>query len=609
MKIFKITLLSFLLISLLACNEKNGIYGVISDNPQSISDVEFANNNFGTEANRDFIGQVVDINNLPISNVLISVGDSEVETDNKGMFIILNALVHSDFAFLKANKAGFFQGSATLIPNEGTNRVKIVLLKNTVTKTINTGEESLVSVLDGGFIKFEGNFEKLDGTKYEGRVNVSVQQIDADSKRLNNIVGMPYALGVDGMEQYLESYGILGVVLSDIDGNPLYLAKDTTAEIMIPVVGTMFANAPSNLSLWYFDKEHGYWKIDGEATLIGSVYKGNVKHISFWNFAQNYRARTVYANITSENKSVIIANQPINLTYESGNKYPFNTLKTISNASGRNAILIPADKKIDYKVLSHNICGSSVLSTTSLISGRLDQHIELALSETNSSVEIVEGTFTNCDGNAVQEGYVYFEMGESVFYNIIKNGEYNINLFRCNSATNFSIEAFDYLNESQKSINMNYLFNNGISKLGELMTCNSVNEMIQFSIDGGSTEKVLITNQVFAQFSHLHPLYLKPYATIFDRSGDAKFTLFGVFNESPSTLGIYDNYELGSATDIGMNIEQNLDMSNVNNNIVYSLVKVGNVDEFIDIHFNGDYEDTSGNAHSIVGLVHVKRDQ
>ena len=49
--------------------------------------------------------------------------------------------------------------------------------------------------------------------------------------------------------------------------------------------------------------------------------------------------------------------------------------------------------------------------------------------------------------------------------------------------------------------------------------------------------------------------------------------------------------------------------SDVNNQITFNLNAFGaGIDEYIDINFGGAYEDSQGVAHTITGVIHVKRD-
>lgn len=46
-----------------------------------------------------------------------------------------------------------------------------------------------------------------------------------------------------------------------------------------------------------------------------------------------------------------------------------------------------------------------------------------------------------------------------------------------------------------------------------------------------------------------------------------------------------------------------------NINITFNVSAIGEIGEFIDINFNGSYEDYDGNMHTINGIVHVLRDE
>src|SRR6478672_8027233 len=86
----------------------------------SVTDEQFAQN-FGAAASRDFIGQVVDMDNHAIAGATVTIGSSTVQTDANGVFIINNADVHEKFAYVKATKSGFLDGSRALVPTTGKN--------------------------------------------------------------------------------------------------------------------------------------------------------------------------------------------------------------------------------------------------------------------------------------------------------------------------------------------------------------------------------------------------------------------------------------------------------------------------------------------------------
>ena len=95
--------------------------------------------NFGNEVSKSFTGQIVDESNIPVANVVITVGNKTANTDRNGVFIINNATVHEKFAFIKARKTGFLDGSRSLVPANGMNYARITLLSGTIVGTVNSG--------------------------------------------------------------------------------------------------------------------------------------------------------------------------------------------------------------------------------------------------------------------------------------------------------------------------------------------------------------------------------------------------------------------------------------------------------------------------------------
>ena len=73
------------------------------DSNSNNNDSDFVQN-FGNEAVRDFIGQVVDENGNPIQAAEVKIGTSTVQTDVNGVFIINGANVHTRFAYITAKK-------------------------------------------------------------------------------------------------------------------------------------------------------------------------------------------------------------------------------------------------------------------------------------------------------------------------------------------------------------------------------------------------------------------------------------------------------------------------------------------------------------------------
>ena len=597
MKTIKTALVLLLIIFFISCG-KDGLFGLY-DEPEHF-DFEF---NFGNSENHNFIGNVIDINYNPISDVEVKIGNQTAFTDVNGMFLINEASVHQNFAYITANKNGFMQGSTNMIPSIGTNKLTIMLLENTPIQTINSGVVETITLFDGTSITLEGDYITQNGTSYSGTVDVFLYNIEPSDKKIENfIAGMPYAEGKDGKENFLESFGMLAVELRGSSGEILDLAADTSAEIRVPIKTTLQAIAPNTISLWNFDKENGYWKEGEEANLQGKAYVGTINQISFWTCSDNYQAHFVKVNVTDNNANVI-NNQCIDLNYENSN-YPYKSIIDYTNSEGISRLVVPS-KTINLYIYNHDICGSNVIHNEELVSTIVDQETEVILADSDLFTKKVSGSFNDCSNAIVELGYVFFKLGTKQFYDPIYDGLYNMNLLCCTNSTTFQINATDYLTNQQMGT-INYNFVDPTTNLGELVICDSVKELIQYTIDEGS-EKALITNNIYVKFNPLNTAYNAPSLTIFEQNTNSRFNLFGLLNSSPY-IGVYDNYEIGSTTR-GMNIGQSIDVSDINNGISYNFVKLGNVGEYIDMHFNGNYEDTSGNSHSIVGVIHVIRDE
>ncbi|WP_412561663.1 hypothetical protein [Winogradskyella sp. MIT101101] len=139
-------------------------------------------------------------------------------------------------------------------------------------------------------------------------------------------------------------------------------------------------------------------------------------------------------------------------------------------------------------------------------------------------------------------------------------------------------------------------------------------EFIEYTIDGG--EPVTIFEDINAIFYPNNQDFSSPVLDIFTFTNDYNtcFRIRGALH-NPNYLGTYDNHDF-QENDTGfsmddfdwVNCSDAFNISSINNNITYNLTVLGEVGEYIDINFSGDYEDYDGNPHTITGIVHVIRD-
>lgn len=603
MKHLKIILSIFIITFLYSCDDTEiNIHTqeeVITD-PEPVT-IDLSDN-FGNEITRDFLGRIIDINKQPIANTTISIGNKTAQTDNNGIFIIKDATVFEQFAYIKAQKSGYINGSRTLIPTTGTNKLTIMLLDDSVTGTTASGQIDTINLANGTSVTLNGEFIDENGATYNGNVNVVVHHLNPIDENIEfQMPGSLYASNINNEERLLQSLGMIAVELKGENNEKLNIATNSTAEIKIPVDNSLLNNATETINLWYFNEDKGYWVEEGSATLINNVYVGTVKHFSFWNWDANFPTVTLCINVADENGNPVV-NQSLGLSFAD---YPYPRTG-VTDENGQVCGLIPSNQDLELNAYNSDICGGNSIYTSNVGSFTSDSSIDVIIPSTTDVIpEKITGTFNNCDDNAIINGYVLLTYGNQTFFDNVNDGNFEINLLRCNDLNTFIIEGVDFDN-LETTGEINYTFSTPITNLGTIASCNSTTEFIQYVIDG-SDQNLFITN-IDTGFSL--PSGSGTYPTIYISSSNQNTCIYLNGNLNDTAVGSYNynpipNY-LGGG--IGFTMVECIDMTENNNNVIFNLTTLGNIGEYIDINFSGDYEGYNGDSHTITGVVHVIRD-
>lgn len=99
---------------------------------------------------KDFIGNIIDEKGMPVEGVAVSIGDKFITTDVNGRFIITNAYVKVHQAYVVAEKSGYSKGLLTVKPTDGTNAIRIKIIKESIIAAVVSGTKKKVG-LHGGF--------------------------------------------------------------------------------------------------------------------------------------------------------------------------------------------------------------------------------------------------------------------------------------------------------------------------------------------------------------------------------------------------------------------------------------------------------------------------
>lgn len=581
----KITLLSNLLLIVLflfSCNTDDNN----SNNGPGVSAESFVEN-FGSEVSRDFIGQVVDMNNLPVQGASVKIGSTTVQTDANGIFIANGANVYQKHAFVKVSKAGFVDGSRSIVPTSGKNKVRIMLIPSTPTATIASGSTSEVALPTGTKVSFDGSFEDENGNAYSGNVQVSLFHLTTSDDNLSQLMpGSFYAQNESGAEAILETFGMIHVQLTGSGGQKLQIAENHTAQITVKVDPSQTASAPTTIPLWSFNEQYGFWKQDGFATRQGNEYIGTVSHFSWWNCDAQFPTVNLCVRIINSS-GVPVANTQV-LIYRAGTTYP---TYGYSNANGEVCGLIPSNETLTMNVLDN--CGN-IASSSSI--GPFSSDTNLGDITLNSSIQttVVQGILLKCDNTNVTEGYVYLSYGNQSYFAEVTNGAFTFTTLLCQPNQSFTLQGFDYQN-MQTTGDLIYTFNSPLTVIGNIQVCTSLTEFISYQLDGESTVILpIVEGGLNANAGGL---------SVHGSGIDNTVLYVGGNTTVPGTYTTSQFYFEGSIGYTG-NVNQNT--------MVFQLNNFGAVGEYIDMTFSGTYQQYNGTntpvTRTVTGVVHVIRD-
>jgi hypothetical protein len=456
MKAIKLIIGIFFLVC--SCQRDDFESSIQVDDPvnQQQDDVSFQQN-FGNEITADFIGRILDRNGNDLSGVQVTIGLSTTTTDHNGIFVLNDASVFEKFAYIKATKEGYLNGSRSLIPvANGTNDVHLTLLEKTIVGTVNSGQQSEVT-LAGSKVSFSGDFIDLQGNPYTGQVDVSMHYLAPNLREtFEQMPGMLFAQATNNDAVSLETYGMLAVNLYSPSGEILNIAQDAPAILEFPVDNLQTGIAPNEIPLWYFDEITGYWKAQGVATKVGDKYIGEVTHFTWWNCDVSNDFVAVCINFQFEDQ--------LNTVHPSQGYYAsivrLNNGQVIfegdfseTNACG----IFPKNEEVLIKVYER--CSFQLIH----------EEIIAPISDSNSTITItindisnynhvsITGIAINCSDEPLDDGYAllysgdYISTDSNLIYIPINQGVLNYSSYFCD-VSSYNMIIYDLENNSASDI-------------------------------------------------------------------------------------------------------------------------------------------------------------
>lgn len=584
-KLFMVTIMAFLI----SCNNDDDLP---NDNNSNTGYDQ------GATVSRDFTGTILDTSGNPVMGATVTIGSSTAQTNAKGMFAMQSVSVKERFAYAKVTKAGFINGSRTLVPTTGSNKINVMLIPKVPVSTINSGAISTVALPNGTQVKFDGSFKDENGHAYNGSINVAMHHLKpSDTYLQETMPGSLLAINSSSQAKVLETLGMMYVDLTGSSGQKLNIADGHTAEITMEIDATQLSSAPASIPLWSFDETTGMWKEDGTATKVGNNYVGNVSHFSWWNCDTPLDFCTLNVHLET-NTGLPLSNVRIELIRNVNNWA--NQRTAITDGNGNATGLIPANEILTMVIYSS--CG--IFSTTTIgpfSSGSNNTLPTIVIN--NSGNVVISGTLQNCSGSNVTNGYVtlknvnaanYFWLWQTV---PITNGVFSFAYSACSSNIQFKLFGEDY-DTQQVSNEITFTTTSPTTNVGIIQTCTSTNEYLSFKIDNNPT-KTIITGISAGTAQGFYIQASNPTNNVGMYIGSSTIPTIGTTYSASSTFwaefsdGILSGYVGSSSTTVA--------------NIQFIVSQIASVGGYIDLTMNGTYTDTTG-THTITCTAHVIRD-
>jgi len=478
-------------------------------------------------------GQVLTIADDPISNVLVTVKDKTFITDEYGRFKFEEVYAGNKGTQISATKEGFLYGGYRLYAGEtGNSHVEIVLMDANDLGDITASVGGTINVTDESTATFPSDAFTLNGSPYDGNVNILGNWIDPTADDMLRL--SPGDLtGVDALSQrvILTSFGMIGIELRTDSGEELQIADGKRVELKYHVPDAILSDAPATIPLWSFDEENGLWVEEESATLIGNQYVGSVSHFTWWNTDIPNSIVEFCITIINEETGQPVANQEIKINNLSG----YGCAWGMTNERGIICGVLPENSLFEVIVLiSDSSCpeGNPVYNVGpyTIDDALVNEVIYVSYSEDIIS-NVISGIITDCiTGNPVADATVLFDAANvtSITYTDA-NGNYSQEIMTCNNIASLEITAVDFTSQVTGEVTLTDLM--GGTHNADISMCDEF-------IDG---QWLLDTASGFVMVSNV-VCKVKPFETIITSSNGTD-NLLGF---DCSTVGTCDGRYIGT---------------------------------------------------------------
>ncbi len=440
-----------------------------------------------TQVTASVSGIVLDESNVPIANAVVTSGAATTTTNSNGMFIFQNISLSKENGSVTGVKAGYFKGVRSFKTTVGKNHtVRLQLMQKVLSGTVNAPTGGTINSNGGASIIFPvAAFVTSTGAAYSGTVNIYSRWINPTAANLPFIIpGDLRGVGINGAENILETYGMVGAELEDASGNSIKIATGKKATISFPLPASLQASAPATIQLWHFDDATARWKENGTATKTGNTYSALVDKFSFWNVdvgSTNFITLDfTLINVTTNSPLVSISTR---IKRVSNGDNGYGTTNNAGFVSG----LVPKNEALVLEVASG--CNTIIYSQNI---GPFNASISLGnINVLLPSSEYITftGTLLNCNASPISNGYIsLFTNNGSGFYVPTNTlGTFSFSMLNCSgNSVAYNYQGTDNATLQQSSV-LNGLASNGVNNLGNITACGVSQQTFYFLTVAGVT--------------------------------------------------------------------------------------------------------------------------
>jgi len=425
-------------------------------------------------------GQIIDANGMPVDGAEVKFGTSIKQTDKNGYFSFANASFSTGEAFVTVKKAGYFTGSRTFFPRQGSNNyLKIQLSAYRLSGSIDAAMGGEVELRGGMKIELPADgIVTKNGAAYSGEVNLFATYLDPTANDINErMPGDLRGVNTAGQQRTLKSLGMVAVELYSPSGQPLNIKTGSKAKLIFQIPSSLISNAPSTVPLWYFNEATGLWVEEGTATKQGNEYIGEVSHFTFWNVDIPSEFIKLSIKITGpDNNPIAGAKVKLTSLLAGSSAYDF------TDNTGYVVGAVPKGQQLKIEVFDN--CDNVVFTSTI---GPFSTDTDLGSKQVSSKVPLqtIYGTAVNCSGSPLASGVlqVLLNNNQSEF-TIIENGKFSITFLSCSGATTAQAIAIDNGNQQQGNPVAIQLDSTTVNT-GQLQACGvAINTFVNITING-----------------------------------------------------------------------------------------------------------------------------